>query len=438
MAPKRKNHHHRHARLSQRIRTKLRDPSVWQCLGPGLITGAADDDPSGIATYSQTGARFGFSTLWTLWLTYPLMVAMQYVSALIGRVTGEGLAANIRRGYPAAVLYGIILLLFIANTINLGADIGAMGEAMTLLVGGKSFIWMVVIAIVALILLIALSFQAYVRMLKYLTLSLFAYVGVLFFVHVPWAEVLKSMVAPHIVWSRDYLTAIVAIFGTTISPYLFFWQASHEVETQAAAKLEKPLKRAPSQAHMQLRRMKWDTLIGMGVSNVVAFFIMLTAAAVLHSKGSTDINSAAEAAKALEPIAGKLSSVLFAAGIIGTGMLAIPTLSGSAAYAVAETFKWPKGLDKQFFQATGFYGIVALGTLLGIVFNAASINPMKALYWSAVLNGVIAIPLMVIIMLIASNASVMGRFRASLRVRIVGWIATLVMALAFAGMLLTI
>ncbi|MEP6483983.1 MAG: divalent metal cation transporter [Rudaea sp.] len=437
MPPKQKNHHHRHARLSQRIGARLSNPSVWQCLGPGLITGAADDDPSGIATYSQTGARFGFSTLWTLWLTYPLMVAMQYVSALIGRVTGEGLAANIRNRYPAAILYGIVALLFIANTINLGADIGAMGEAMTLLVGGKAFVWMIVIALLALVLLVALSFHAYARLLKYLTLSLFAYVGVLFFVDIPWSDVVKSLVIPHIVWSRDYLTAIVAIFGTTISPYLFFWQASHEVEAQIAAQGEKPLKRAPSQAHVQLRRVKLDTLIGMALSNVVAFFIMLTAGAVLHSKGLTDINSAAEAAKALEPIAGKFSSLLFAFGIIGTGMLAIPTLSGSAAYAVAETFNWPKGLDKQFFQASGFYGIVALGTVLGILFNAVSINPMKALYWSAVLNGVIAIPLMVIIMLIASNKSAMGRFRASPLLRTVGWLATLVMTLAFAGMVLT-
>jgi NRAMP (natural resistance-associated macrophage protein)-like metal ion transporter len=423
--------------IGRRFGARLRDPSIWQCLGPGLVTGAADDDPSGIATYSQTGARFGFATLWTLWLTYPLMVAMQYVSALIGRVTGEGLAANIRKHYPKPVLFGIVLLLFIANTINLGADIGAMGQAVTLIVGGPPFIWTVVVAIVALTLLIMLSFRSYARILKYLTLSLFAYAGVLFLIHVPWLEVMTSLVMPKAELSRDYLTAIVAIFGTTISPYLFFWQASHEVEQQNETEGEKPLRRAPSQGHVQLRRVKWDTLIGMGMSNLVAFFIMLTAATVLHAHGKTQIDSAAEAAQALKPIAGELSFFLFAAGIVGTGMLAIPTLAGSAAYAVAETFDWPKGLDKHLFQASGFYGTVALGTILGVVLTVVAVNPMKALYWSAVLNGVIAIPLMVIIMLLASNKSLMKKFVATKRVRWVGWAATVIMFAAFVGMIAT-
>lgn len=420
-----------------RVGTRLRDPSIWECLGPGLVTGAADDDPSGIATYSQTGAQFGFATLWTLWLTYPLMVAMQYVSALIGRVTGEGLAANIRTHYPKPVLFGIVLLLFVANTINLGADIGAMGESMTLIFGGMPFLWTVLVAIVALTLLIMLRFRTYARILKYLTLSLFAYAGVLFLIHVPWAEVLTSLVMPKVQLSRDYLTAVVAIFGTTISPYLFFWQASHEVEQQKQARGEQPLRKKPSQGGVQLRRVKWDTLIGMGMSNLVAFFIMLTAATVLHAHGKTHIDSAAEAAQALKPIAGDLSFFLFAAGIVGTGMLAIPTLAGSAAYAVAETFKWPKGLDKHLFQASGFYGTVALGTILGVVFTAIGINPMKALFWSAVLNGVIAIPLMVIIMLLSSKKSLMKKFVASKRLRWAGWAATVVMFAAFAGMLAT-
>ena len=423
--------------FGRRMGARLRDPSIWQCLGPGLVTGAADDDPSGIATYSQTGARFGFATLWTLWLTYPLMVAMQYVSALIGRVTGEGLAANIRKHYPKPVLFGIVLLLFVANTINLGADIGAMGQAVTLIVGGPPFVWTVVVAIVALTLLIMLSFRSYARILKYLTLSLFAYAGVLFLIHVPWLEVMTSLVMPKAELSRDYLTAIVAIFGTTISPYLFFWQASHEVEQQNETEGEKPLRRAPSQGRVQLRRVKWDTLIGMGMSNLVAFFIMLTAATVLHAHGKTQIDSAAEAAQALKPIAGDLSFFLFAAGIVGTGMLAIPTLAGSAAYAVAETFDWPKGLDKHLFQASGFYGTVALGTILGVVLTVVAVNPMKALYWSAVLNGVIAIPLMAIIMLLASNKSLMKKFVATKRVRWVGWAATVIMFAAFIGMIAT-
>ncbi|HEX3897155.1 MAG TPA: divalent metal cation transporter [Rudaea sp.] len=423
--------------LRHRMGARLRNPSIWECLGPGLITGAADDDPSGIATYSQTGARFGFATLWTLWLTYPLMVAMQYVSALIGRVTGEGLAANIRKHYPKPVLYGIVLLLFIANTINLGADLGAMGESMTLILGGEPFVWTVIIAIIALTLLIVLKFRSYARILKYLTLSLFAYAGVLFLIHVPWAEVLTSLVMPKAELSRDYLTAIVAIFGTTISPYLFFWQASHEVEQQRGARDEQPLQKAPSQGRVQLRRVKWDTLIGMAISNLVAFCIMLTAATVLHAHGKTQIDSAAEAAQALKPIAGDLSFFLFAAGIVGTGMLAIPTLAGSAAYAVAETFRWPKGLDKHLFQASGFYGTVALGTILGVVFTAIAVNPMKALFWSAVLNGVIAIPLMVIIMLLSSKKSLMKTFVASPRVRIAGWAATVIMFAAFVGMIAT-
>ncbi len=423
--------------LSQRFTKRLQDPSIWECLGPGLVTGAADDDPSGIATYSQTGAKFGFATLWTLWLTYPLMVAMQYVSALIGRVTGEGLAANIRQQYPRGVLYGIVLLLFIANTINLGADIGAMGEAVALIAGGRPFLWSVLVAAFALTLLILVSFRTYSRILKYLTLSLFAYAGVLFFIHVPWPQVLVALVVPKVQFSRDYLTAVVAIFGTTISPYLFFWQASHEVEQQKDTPGEKPLRVAKSQARSQLRRVKWDTVIGMGMSNIIAFFIMLTAAAVLNAHGHTDIKSAADAAQALKPIAGDLSFFLFAAGIVGTGLLAIPTLAGSAAYAVAETFNWPKGLNKHFFQATGFYGTVALGTLLGVILTMTSINPMVALFWSAVLNGIIAIPLMVIIMLLVSKKSLMKDFAASRTLRVAGWTATLVMTAAFVGMVAT-
>jgi Mn2+/Fe2+ NRAMP family transporter len=413
----------------------LRDPSVWKCLGPGLITGAADDDPSGIATYSQTGAQFGLETLWTLWLTYPLMVAMQYVSSLIGRVTGAGLAANIRTRYSAAVLYPIIAALFIANTINLGADIGAMGEATRLLVGGPSIAWTVLIAIVALTLIIALSFHAYVRLLKYLTLSLFAYAAVLMFADVAWTDVARALVFPHLSWSNAYLTAIVAIFGTTISPYLFFWQASHEVEQQRKAQHEQPLKRAPQQARSQLRSVWLDTTIGMAVSNAVAFCIMLTGAAVLHAHGIVDVDSAAQAAKALEPVAGRWSFVLFALGIVGTGMLAIPTLAGSAAYAVAETFQWPRGLDKKLFQASGFYAIIALGTVLGVLLNALELNPMTALYWSAVINGVVAVPLMVIIMLLSSSRDVMGRFTASTKLKWGGWLATVAMGLAALAMI---
>jgi NRAMP (natural resistance-associated macrophage protein)-like metal ion transporter len=426
---------HKKPNLQNRVSTRLKDPSIWQCLGPGLITGAADDDPSGIATYSQTGAKFGLETLWTLWLTYPLMVAMQYVSALIGRVTGAGLAQNIRKTYPAPVLYAIIAALFFANTINLGADIGAMGDAVRLLAGGHALVWSIAIAIVAFILIVALSFHAYARLLKYLTLSLFAYAAVLFFTHIAWSDVARALVLPHVQWNNDYLTAIVAIFGTTISPYLFFWQASHEVEQQKHTRGEQPLKRAPEQAPAQLHRMRLDTLVGMAVSNVVAFCIMLTGASVLHAHGIHDVDSAAQAAKALEPVAGRWSSVLFALGILGTGMLAIPTLAGSAAYAVAETFKWPSGLNMRLFQAGGFYAIIALGTLLGVLLNAFELNPMTALYWSAVINGIVAVPLMVIIMLLSGSPNVMGRFTASKKLKWGGWLATLVMGLAAVAMI---
>ena len=410
--------------------SRLKQPSFLECLGPGLITGAADDDPSGIATYSQTGAQFGFETLWTLWLTFPLMVAMQFTSALVGRVTGKGLAANLREHYPAPLLYTIVFLLFIANTINLGADIGAIGAAVKLLVGGSAIVYAIVAALGALILLIALPFRLYARFLKVLTLCLFAYAGTLFLVHVPWADVGRSLVWPKLTFSKDYVTAIVAILGTTISPYLFFWQASHEVEAQTKAKQEKPLKLAPEQSGVQLRRMKIDTNVGMLISNVVAFCIMLTAGAVLHSKGIYKIDSAAQAAEALRPVAGNLTFFLFAGGIVGTGMLAIPTLAGSTAYATAETFRWPKGLDRKYYQAWGFYAVVAVSTLLGIAINLTPIDPMQALYWSAVLNGVIAVPLMVMIMLMARRRAIMGKFIASTALTIGGWAATAAMAIA--------
>jgi NRAMP (natural resistance-associated macrophage protein)-like metal ion transporter len=412
------------------LRRRLEKPSVLQCLGPGLITGAADDDPSGIATYSQTGAQFGFQTLWTLWLTFPLMVAMQFVSALIGRVTGKGLAANLRDHYPRPLLYALIVLLFIANTINLGADIGAIGAAMKLLIGGPATLYAIVAGVLALALMILLPFRRYTQLLKVLTLCLFAYAGALFFVHVPWLEVAKSLVMPKIEWTDDYITAIVAIFGTTISPYLFFWQASHEVEEQQDHPIEEPLHKAPEQSAVQLRKMKIDTTVGMLFSNVIAFCIMLTAGAVLHAHGITKIESAAQAAEALRPIAGRFSFILFAGGIVGTGLLAIPTLAGSTAYAIAETFRWRKGLNRPFVEAMGFYGIVALGTLLGIALNLTSIDPMKALYWSAVVNGLVAVPLMALVMRMASRKKIMGRFVASKRLRIGGWAATAVMAAA--------
>ena len=414
-----------------------KQPGFLECLGPGLITGAADDDPSGVATYSQTGAQFGFQTLWTLWVAFPLMIAIQYVSALIGRVTGKGLVANLRAHYPAPLLYALVLALFVANVINLGADIGAIGAAVHLLVGGSATLYSILFGLAALALMIVAPFRHYTRFLKGLTLCLLAYAGTLFLVKVSWGEVGHAMVLPRFEWTTDYITALVAIFGTTISPYLFFWQASHEVEAQIEHPSEKPLKKAPHQAGAQLRKMKTDTVFGMLVSNVVAFCIMLTAGAVLHTHGVTRIDSAAQAAEALRPIAGRWSFLLFAGGIVGTGLLAIPTLAGSVAFAVAEAFRWPKGLNRTFSEASNFYGVVAVGTLLGIGLNLTSLDPIKALYWSAVINGVVAVPVMTMVMLLASKKKVMGKFVASMRVKAGGWAATALMGIAALAMFAT-
>ncbi len=407
-------------------------------LGPGLITGAADDDPSGIATYSQGGAQFGFGMLWTILFTFPLMVAIQLVSARIGRVTGQGLAANIRRHYPAPLLYAIVGLLFLANTINLAADIGAMAAALKLLIGGPAHLYAIAFGVVSLLLQVFVPFPRYSPILKVLTLALLAYVITVFSVHVPWGDVLLATLLPQLSVRADYVVMVVAIFGTTISPYLFFWQASQEAEEQHAAKGEEPLKFAPGQAAVQLARIRTDTLIGMGMSNTVAFFIVLTAAVTLNAHGITDIQTSAQAAEALRPIAGEFTFVLFAAGIVGTGLLAVPILAGSAAYAVAETFRWPTGLGLRLLKARGFYAILSLATLLGIALGFTSIDPIRMLIWSAVINGVIAVPIMVVMMLLAMRGDVMGRFTLSRRLGVAGWIATAVMALASITMLATL
>ena len=406
-------------------------------LGPGLVTGAADDDPSGIATYSQAGAGFGYAMLWTVIFTFPLMVAIQVVSARIGRVTGQGLAANIRRHYPAWMLYAIVSLLFAANTINIAADIGAMAAALKLLIGGPAHVYAIVFAVVSLLLQVFMPFPRYSPILKLLTLALFAYVATVFAVDVPWREVLFGTLLPKVSLQADYMVTVVAIFGTTISPYLFFWQASQEVEEQRAAKGEEPLKEAPGQARKQLSRITLDTWIGMGFSNLVAFFIMLTAAVTLHVHGVTDIQTSAQAAEALRPIAGDFAFMLFAAGIVGTGLLAVPVLAGSAAYAVAETFRWPIGLGLRLLQARGFYAILSIATLLGVAIGFTPIDPIKALFWSAVINGVIAVPIMAVMMLMAARHDIMGRFTAKRGLKVLGWLATVTMAAAAVAMLAT-
>ena len=412
----------------------LHDRSLFDKLGPGLITGAADDDPSGIATYSQAGAQFGYNMLWTLVLTLPLMISIQVISAKIGRVSGHGLATNIFRHYPRWLLYSIVGLLLLANTINIAADVAAMGDALKLLIGGPAHWYAFGFGLLSLLLQILIPYQKYVQVLKWLTLTLFAYVGIIFVVHIPWHQVIRSIVMPHVIWNATYITVIVAVFGTTISPYLFFWQASQEVEEQLATPDAKPIINAPEQADENFHRIKVDTVIGMVFSNAVAFFIVLTTAVTLNVHGITDIQTSAQAASALRPIAGEFAFLLFALGIIGTGLLAIPVLAGSAAYAMAGALQWKNSLALKPSMAKRFYGIIATATLIGVAFCFTSIDPMKALFWSAVINGVISVPIMVVMMLMASRTDIMGQFVISSRLRLMGWLCTLVMSMAVIGM----
>jgi len=404
-------------------------------LGPGLITGAADDDPSGIATYSQAGAQFGLNTLWTLFFTFPLMVGIQIISAKIGRVSGHGLATNIRSNYPRPFLYGIVALLMFANTINIAADIAAMGAALKLLIGGSSQFYAVGFGLVSLLLQVFIPYKRYVRVLKWLTLVLLAYVGIMFAVQIPWGQVARQTVWPHMSWKPEYITMVVAIFGTTISPYLFFWQASQEVEDMEADPKAQTLIEAPNQARANFTRIKIDTMVGMGISNIIAFFIMLTTAVTLNMHGTTDIQSSAQAASALRPIAGEFAFWLFSAGIIGTGMLAVPVLAGSAAYAVAGTFRWKNSMAAKPEANKAFYSIITAATLLGVLICFAPIDPIKALFWSAVVNGVIAVPVMFIMMLMASHKEVMGSFVIHPGLRVLGWSCTIAMAFVVIGML---
>jgi NRAMP (natural resistance-associated macrophage protein)-like metal ion transporter len=417
--------------------------SFLRKLGPGLITGASDDDPSGIATYSQAGAQFGYGLLWTQLFSLPLMAAIQEISARIGRVTGRGIAGNIRRTYSKWILYPIILLLVMANTINLGADIGAVGDAVHLLVGGPALVYAALFALLSLGMECFLCYRNYAEYLKWLTIVLFAYVAAAFVAHVPWREATHATFLPHLSFSRDYIATFIAVLGTTISPYLFFWQASMETEeiraSPTAQPLKKELKKKTGKVRRVLSRIRWDTCVGMTFANLVSYCIIVTAAAALHSHGVTDIQTSQQAAKALEPIAGKAALVIFALGIIGTGMLAVPVLAGSAAYAVGEALQWPTGLDRKPLDAKGFYGVVSIATVIGLAINFTHrIDPIKALFWSAVINGVVAVPVMVILMLMIRSRKVMGEFsRVSKGLRVMGWLATLVMAAAAVGLFVT-
>ena len=398
-------------------------------IGPGLITGAADDDPSGIATYSQAGAQFGLNMLWTMPVTFPLMAAIQSLCARIGRVTGKGLAANIKATFPPIVLRSVVALLLIANVLNIAADVAAMGEVAELVSGVDRHLMTALFVLATLVLQIFIPYHRYVSFLKWLTLSLLAYAGVLFTVHVPWSEVALRTFWPRFTMDASAAAVIVGLFGTTISPYLFFWQASEEVEDMrgngGAA-----LVRDGHAAGTELRRIRWDTWSGMLYSNVTAYFIILATAVTLHAAGITQIETAAQAASALRPLAGDFAFVLFALGILGVGLIGVPVLAGSGAYALCEAMGWPWGLERKASEARAFYGIIAVSVLAGLVIQFLPIRPMKALFWSAVINGIVAVPLMVVIISLVSRKSVMGDYTPGRLVIILGWVATAIMGAA--------
>ena len=412
-------------------------PPLLQVMGPGLITGASDDDPSGIATYSQAGAQFGYQLSWVLLFTWPLMCAIQEISARVGRVTGRGIAGNLKQHYPMPILYVLVTLLLVANVINLGADLGAMAAGLKLVIGGPQMLYVVLFGALSGLLQIFARYSRYVSVLKWLTLSLFAYVAVALVVHVPWLTVAHDLVLPKIEFKADYLTTVVALLGTTISPYLFFWQAEEEVEETKERPGAIPLDRAPEQARSEFRRIRIDTYIGMAFSNIVALFIIVTTAATLNAHGMTNIQTSAQAAEALRPIAGPFVFVIFALGIVGTGLLAVPVLAGSTAYALGETFGWHVGLARKAHRAKAFYGALAAAVLAGVIMNLTPIDPIKALFWSAVVNGVVAVPVMVMLMLLASRKSAMGGFGLPRVLKALGWVATGAMALAAVGMFAT-
>ena len=422
--------------LPQEVKRPTR-PRLLDVMGPGLITGASDDDPSGIATYSQAGAAYGYAIGWTLLIAYPLMCAIQQISAEIGRVTGVGLAGNMRRHMPFPVLYCLVGLLLVANTINIGADLGAMAAAVRLLLPVPAPLGVAVFAAISILLEVFVRFSRYVSVLKWLTISLFAYVATVFIVGVPWRQAAVGILLPHLHFSAAYLTVVVAMFGTTISPYLFFWQASEEVEQEKEHDDARPLKIAPEQAPSELRRIRADTYVGMAFSNLVALAIVITTAATLHAHGVTNIETSAEAATALKPLAGPFAFTVFALGIIGTGLLALPVLAGSTAYALGEAFDWPVGLALKAKRAKAFYGMIAAAMVVGGLLNFSPIDPIKALFWSAVVNGVVAAPVMAMMMVLASRRAVMGQFALQPGLKALGWTATLAMLLAAGAMFAT-
>jgi Mn2+/Fe2+ NRAMP family transporter len=399
-------------------------------VGPGLITGVADDDPSGIATYSQAGAQYGLNMLWTMPLAFPLMAAIQSMCARIGRVTGKGLAANIKTNFSPVILYGVVLLLLVANTLNLAADVAAMGEVSELVTGFNRHLMTALIVGGTLLLQVFVPYHRYVFFLKWLTLSLLSYAAVLFTVHVPWGEVALRTIWPNIKLDSETATVVTGVFGTTISPYLFFWQASQEVEDMRSGQKASPLTQDAGSAGSELLRIRWDTWSGMLYSDITAYFIILATAVTLNVAGVKDIETAAQAASALRPLAGEFAFMLFALGILGVGLIGVPVLAGSAAYALSEAMGWKFGLERKAAGARGFYGVIAVSMLVGLVIQYSPISPMKALFWSAVINGVVAVPLMAVIILLVSKRSVMGRYTAGRSIVLLGWIATAIMGVA--------
>jgi NRAMP (natural resistance-associated macrophage protein)-like metal ion transporter len=408
---------------------------VLRLLGPGLVTGAADDDPSGIATYSQAGAQFGYGLLWTVFLTTPFMIAIQLVSARIGRVTGKGLAANVMELAPRWLVLGLVFLLVAANTFNIAADIAAMGEGLSLVIGGLNHEHALIFAATSTLLQVFVPYRRYAPVLKFLTLTLFAYVATALTVDIPWSTALLAAIWPKPTINADYFLMVVAVLGTTISPYLFFWQASQEVEEMNQGTLSRPLRELTRGGDPELHRIRIDTTVGMVFSNVIAFSIILTTAAVLNAHGITNINSATQAAEALRPLAGDFTFLLFALGIIGTGMLAIPVLAGSAAYGVSEAFGWHATLEAKAPDAVGFYTIIAAATVIGFGLGFTGIDAIHMLVWSAVLNGIVAVPIMAMMMVIVANSKLMGRFRAKSWLIALGWVGTGLMALAVVALI---
>ncbi len=406
-------------------------------VGPGLITGASDDDPSGSATYSEAGAQFGYGLGWAMILTYPLMCAVQMVSARIGRVTGHGLAGNLVRHYPAWLGNGLVLLLLTANTINIGANLGAMADATALVSGLPPQLFLLAFAVFCATAEVVLRYQAYARVLKWLTLALLSYVVTLFLVDIPWSSAVRGLVLPSVEWNTETLMMIVAIFGTTISPYLFFWQASQEAEEVDGNPDAQPLKCDPLEGRVELRRIEYDTLLGMAASNLVALAIIFTTAATLNANGVMDIRTSADAAEALRPIAGDYAALIFALGIVGTGLLAVPVLAGSAAYAVGEARRWPVGLDCRPKRAKAFYATIVAATAIGALMNFTPIDPIRALVLAAMINGVVAVPVMAVMMLVSTRKPVMGVFTVGGGLLWLGWLATAVMAAAVVALLVT-